>query len=119
MFRGILTTFLCTAIMSHSNPFSVEDDSTIFNLMTLTCVPEQMCHKSWTLMPLGRRCMNTVKEHINGSVGIWAPVKKRKSHLHLKILTYCMWSVAMTSLWHQEHCSQQVVTHCLVCPLEV
>jgi len=75
--------FFYTAIMSHRNFFSVEDDRTIFNLITLAWVPEQYLLQILNLDDIGQKMYNHyTKENINESVSIWAPVKKRKSHLH-------------------------------------
>ena len=66
------------AIMSHGNPFAVQDDNTIFNLMTLACVPEQ-----YVSQIVQKLYEDYVKERINGSVSIWAPVKKEKNLMYV------------------------------------
>ena len=72
------------AIMSHGNPFAVEDDNTIFNLMTLACVPEQYVSQILNIDDIGHKLYEDyVKERINGSVSIWAPVKKEKNLMYM------------------------------------
>lgn len=72
------------AIMSHGNPFAVENDHTIYNLITHAYVPEQYVSQILNIDDIGQKLYEDyVTERINGDVSIWAPVKKEKNLMYM------------------------------------
>ena len=63
--------------MSHGNPFAVEDDNTIFNLMTLACVPEQYVSQILNIDDVGQKLYDDYVKYLGTSK------ERKKSHVHV------------------------------------
>ena len=72
------------AILRHGNPFEVEEDDTLYNLISHAYVPEQYVSQILNIDSIGQKLYEEyVAERINGDVSIWAKVSKEKNNMYM------------------------------------